>query len=130
MGPAVGPENANFVEAYRTFEDKPLTTRVLRSFGPDVPDTVFATNAPEINQKIMQNKKDYDLQKVMHSKMPNGPYYWKNAEGRWGHAWLADKNCKATYIPMKHCPFGGEYDPRQDNVMPHFEDKEFTKKNA
>jgi translation initiation factor IF-2 len=130
MGPAVGPENANFVEAYRTFEDKPLTTRVLRSFGPEAPDTVFATNDPETNRKIMQNKKDYDLQKVMHSKLPIGPYYWKNPEGRWGEAWLADKNCNATYIPMKHCPFGGEYDPRQDNVKPHFEDKELTKQNA
>ena len=31
---------------------------------------------------------------------------------------------------MMHCPFGGEYDPRQDNVIPHFEDRELTKKNA
>ena len=130
MGPAVGPENANFVRAYRNLEDKALTTRVWRSLGPDAPDTVFPTNAPETNQKIMQNKKDYDLEKFMHSKMPAGPYYWKNPDGRWGHAWLADKNCNATYIPMMHCPFGGEYDPRQDNVMPHFEDKELTKKNA
>ena len=31
---------------------------------------------------------------------------------------------------MMHCPFGGEYDPRLDNVMPHFEDIEVAEKNA
>ena len=129
-GPVVGPENANFVKAYHILEDVPLTNKYLRSFGPEAPDTVFATNPEKTNQRIVENKKDYDLQKAMHGQMPRGPYYWQNPDGVWGRVWLADRNCNATYIPMMHCPFGGEYDPRLDNVMPHFEDVEVAKKNA
>ena len=129
-GPVVGPENANFVKAYHILEDVPLTNKYLRSFGPEAPDTVFASNPEKTNQRIVENKKDYDLQKAMHGQMPRGPYYWKNPDGVWGRVWLADRNCNATYIPMMHCPFGGEYDPRLDNVMPHFEDVEVAKKNA
>ena len=129
-GPVVGPENANFVKAYHILEDVPLTNKYLRSFGPEAPDTVFASNPEKTNQRIVENKKDYDLQKAMHGQMPRGPYYWQNPDGVWGRVWLADRNCNATYIPMMHCPFGGEYDPRLDNVMPHFEDVEVAKKNA
>ena len=129
MAPAVGPENANFVSQYAILEDKPLTTKVLGSLGPRAPDTVLSSYAPKTNKAIMQRKESYELQKAMHSKMPAGPYYWQKADGVWGHAWLADPNCNATYRPMKHCPFG-EYDPRMDNVMPHFEDIAHTKMRA
>ena len=74
-GPVVGPENANFVKAYHILEDVPLTNKYLRSFGPEAPDTVFASNPEKTNQRIVENKKDYDLQKAMHGQMPYGPYY-------------------------------------------------------
>ena len=53
MGPSVGPNNDDFVPAYREFEDKPLINKFLKSFGPNVPDTVFPTNSAETNQSIM-----------------------------------------------------------------------------
>ena len=57
MGPSVGPNNDDFVPAYREFEDKSLTNKFLKLFGPNAPDTVFPTNSVETNQSIMKKKK-------------------------------------------------------------------------
>ena len=126
MEPRVGPNREKLMQLYRTCEDQSLINKFFQSFGPRSPDTVMATNSEQRNKAIMQNKKEYELMNAFHCDMPSGPYYWKNPDGVWGHLRLADKNCRCTYVPMRLCPFGGEYDPRMDNVTPFFENLEAT----